>query len=69
MQNVTITTNSSGIIHGRGYAWWTANFDDHALNNTPPHLFEAGWSSGVTIGAPVGSPRNALILKDSPFWK
>ena len=69
VSNVTITTNSTGIIHGRGTAWWVAVFDDKSLNNTPPHLFEAGWSSGISIGAPVGSPRNALILKDSPFWK
>jgi polygalacturonase len=68
VSGVTITTNSSGIIHGRGYAWWVANFDDHVLLNTPPHLFEAAWSSDISIGAPPGSPRNALILKDSPFW-
>jgi len=68
VRNVSITTNSSGIIHGQGMRWWQAKFDTRTLNNTPPHLFEAGWSAGVSIGAPPGSPRNALILKDSPFW-
>lgn len=66
-RNITITTNSSGIINGGGLAWWAAKAAGQ-LNNTPPHLFEAGWSSYVTIGAPLGSPLNALILESSPFW-
>ena len=67
VRNVTISTNSSGIIDGGGLAWWAAKAAG-LLNNTPPHLFEAGWSSHVTIGAPPGSALNALILESSPFW-
>ena len=65
--NVTITTNSSGIIDGSGMTFWIPKTNG-LLNNTPPHLFEAAWSSGITIGAPPGSPLNALIFQDSPFW-
>ena len=65
--NVTITTNSSGILHGSGEVWWAAK-DAGTLRNTPPHLFEAAWSSDISIGAPAGSPLNALTLVDSPFW-
>ena len=65
--NVIITTNSSGTLHGRGETWWAAK-GAGTLNNTPPHLIEAGWSSGVRVGAPQGSPLNALLLIDSPFW-
>lgn len=67
VDNVTVSTNSSGVIDGNGLAWWAAK-DAGLLLNTPPHLFEAGWSSGVTIGAPPGSPLNALTLESSGFW-
>ena len=67
VSNVTITTNSSGTIDGSGFEWWAAK-DAGTLRNTPPHLFEAAWSAGVTIGAPVGAPLNALTLESSPFW-
>lgn len=65
--NVSITTNSSGIIDGSGPTFWIPK-NSGALNNTPPHLFEAAWSSAIDIGAPPGFPTNALILQDSPFW-
>ena len=65
--NVSITTNSSGTLLGRGETWWAPKRLG-TLNNTPPHLIEAGWSSGVRVGAPQGSPLNALLLIDSPFW-
>ena len=62
---VTITTNSSGYIHGGGAPWWAAK-DSGALNNTPPHLLEVGWSTNIDVGAPRGSPRDALIFINSP---
>jgi polygalacturonase len=65
--NVTITTNSSGLIDGSGETFWGPKREG-SLNNTPPHLIEVGWSSHVTIGAPPGSPLHALTLEDSPFW-
>ena len=65
--NVTITTNSTGILHGSGEVWWAAKAAG-ALNNTPPHLIEAGWSTGLAFGAPPGSPQNALVFQSSPFW-
>jgi polygalacturonase len=65
--NVTISTNSSGMIDGSGETFWGPKRAG-ALNNTPPHLIEVGWSRGVAIGAPPGSPLNALVLEDSPFW-
>ena len=65
--NVTITTNSSGLIDGSGEAFWGPKRGG-SLNNTPPHLIEVGWSSRVSIGAPPGSPLHALTLEDSPFW-
>jgi polygalacturonase len=67
VSNVTITTNSSGLIDGSGDAWWVAKAAG-TLRNTPPHLFEAAWSSGVNVGAPAGAPLNALVLESSPFW-
>lgn len=68
VSNVSITTNSSGIIHGQGHAWWEAVFDTKSICCTPGHLIEFLWSSDIRIGAPVGSPINSLILKDAPFW-
>ena len=65
--NVSITTNSSGIIDGNGMPWYAAK-ESNLLNNTPPHLFESGWSRDIKIGAPVGSPVNALTFVSSPFW-
>lgn len=65
--SVSITTNSSGMLHGRGAPWWVSK-DAGTLQNTPPHLLEVGWSSDFSIGAPPGFPMNALILQDSPFW-
>ena len=65
--NVTITTNSSGYIHGGGEPWWAAKSGGY-LNNTPPHLIEVGWSQNVDVGAPPGSPKNALTFVNSPFW-
>jgi len=67
VDNVTITTNSSGVIDGSGLEWWAAK-DAGTLRNTPPHLFECAWSSRVSIGAPAGAPLNALTLESSPFW-
>lgn len=66
--NVTLTTNSTGTIHGNGHDWWVAVFDDKTLNSTPGHLIEAAWSTDITIGAPPGSPPRAFTLFDSPFW-
>lgn len=66
-ENVTITTNSSGIIDGSGETFWGPKREG-SLNNTPPHLIEVGWSRGVAIGAPRGAPLNAMTLVDSPFW-
>lgn len=65
--NVSITTSSAGYIHGSGAAWWQAK-DKGTLNNTPPHLIEAGWSRDLAFGAPAGSPLNALSFINSPFW-
>lgn len=65
--NVTITTNSSGLIDGSGETFWGPKRGG-SLNNTPPHLIEVGWSSHVAIGAPPGAPLHALTLEDSPFW-
>jgi polygalacturonase len=65
--NVSITTNSSGNIDGSGIPWWVAK-SAGTLQNTPPHLFESAWSSDIEIGAPAGSPLNALTFMSSPFW-
>lgn len=65
--NVSITTNSSGILHGSGEVWWAAK-DAGLLRNTPPHLIEAGWSTDLSFGAPPGSPQDALVFQSSPFW-
>ena len=65
--NVSITTNSSGILDGSGETFWGPKRLG-TLQNTPPHLIEVGWSQGVSIGATLGSPEGSLILEDSPFW-
>lgn len=64
---MTITTNSSAVIDGSGPQWWDAK-DEGTLRNTPPHLIETYQSAGVSIGAPPGSPLNALTFESSPFW-
>jgi polygalacturonase len=67
LSQITITTNSSGIIHGQGAPWWAA----HAAGTlccTPPHLFEFAYGQGIEIGAPAGSPEQTLVIMHSPFW-
>lgn len=67
VSNITITTNSTGVIHGQGYPWWLAH-EAGTLCCTPGHLIEVAWSSNINIGAPVGYPSQALTLWNSPFW-
>lgn len=67
LTNVTITTNSTGIINGNGAKWWEAKINN-TLAYTPGHLIEIAYSTGIEIGAPVDSVPQSLIFMDSPFW-
>jgi polygalacturonase len=65
--NVSVTTNSSGTLHGSGETWWGPKAQGLLLN-TPPHLIEAAWSTDLAFGAAPGAPLNALTFINSPFW-